>query len=612
MSLVRAFIPTRFWVAAFVQTAFMVALVASDGYDVARTGEAVRVLLTYVTLLALFVLVHVAVRPAIWSQTLGAAVFVLFVAVNFARYETTGAFDYGFAHENFRELFTPLGREIVFANVRAWEVAVLLVLPLALGFLSGRRLPVPWPASRTARRVVLAACLTVLVGVPLTRISTHESLTGFALSALRFHAESRAAAASMQGAEYPWVREVVPSPRARAFAGSDAPRPHVIVLFLESWNGLLADKTRPDGRKFTPVFDAKRREGLTVDHFYGNSVQSSRGHFATLCSLVPLVRGREFVDLPNTRLFCLPKLLHEMGYVTSFHSASDDPDFDSAAAYFARIGFDDVRFAPARSRNPDPALWGVGVQDDVFYRRFFASLDEKIASAPGRSQFAVLANASHHYPFDKNPKHVPDAAGTKYRRNFTASLSASDAWLTAFFEELERRPSLRDALVVMVGDHSFPSDEHGIHFNGLGGFEESFRTGFALWWPGHVPAQTIAGRAGSQIDVAPTIADLLQVRGKTHFTGRSLVADEVASTVPLVQPYDGVRLAAVRWPFKLVRHESAEQEQLYDLDADPEEQHDRIHESALAGEVARLRETFGRIHASEAILRANRVWPEAP
>jgi arylsulfatase A-like enzyme len=226
----------------------------------------------------------------------------------------------------------------------------------------------------------------------------------------------------------------------------------------------------------------------------------------------------------------------------------------------------------------------------------------------------VLANASNHYPFDKNPKHVPDQDyPTKYQRNYVASLSAADAWLGTFSAELDRRPALQDAIVVIVGDHSFPADEHGIHFNGLGSFEEAFHTAFALRWSGHVPPQLVTDAAASQIDIAPTILDLLQIRTKTHFTGTSLVSGEPARTpVALVQPYDGVHLAAVRWPFKLVRHESAEQEHLYDLSRDPEEEHDRIDEKALAGEVATLRETLVRIHANEAILRANRVWPEHP
>ena len=132
-------------------------------------------------------------------------------------------------------------------------------------------------------------------------------------------------------------------------------------------------------------------------------------------------------------------------------------------------------------------------------------------------------------------------------------------------------------------------------------------------WRGHLPPQLVTDRAASQIDIAPTIVDLLQLRARTHFTGASLVAGETKPpVVPLVQPYDGVQLAAVRWPFKLVRQESSQQEHLYDLSQDPEEEHDRIRDSALAGEATELRETFARIHTSESILRANRVWPARP
>lgn len=605
-------VPTSFWAAALVQTVFLVALAASDGYDVARSGETVRVVLTYATLLALFGLVHLAVSNPKWSTRVATVIFACFVALNFARFETAGSFDYGFAHANIRELFTPLGRRIVLSNFHAGEVALLFVVPLAVGFALMRAVPSrPWPSSSRSRAVIALVCFAFLAGLPLARVSTHETLSGFLVSALRFHAESRAAEASIGGEPFPFVKDSAPSPETRAIAGGDAPRPHVIVLLLESWSGVYGDKARPNGQKFTPVFDERRREGLSFDHFYGNSIQSSRGHFATLCSLIPMYRGKEFVDIPDTRLRCLPQVMRDSGYDTAFLSATDEPTFDSGDKFYTRSGFADVRFAPDRSKTPDPALWGVGVQDDVFYRRAFTSLDEKIARAPNAPIFAVLANASNHYPFDKNPAHVADPGfPTKYRRNYVASLGASDAWLSTFFEELDKRPAFADAIVVLVGDHSFPADEHGIHFNGVGAFEEAFRTSFMLRWKGHVVPAVVSDRAASQLDIAPTIIDLLQLRTKTHFVGKSLFArgGDVAP-VPLVQPYDGVRLGAVKWPYKLIRHESAEQEHLYDLAKDPDEQHDRIGDPLLAAELAKLRETIVRIHASETLLRGNRVWP---
>ena len=313
------------------------------------------------------------------------------------------------------------------------------------------------------------------MGLPLARVSTHESLTGFVVSALRFHAESRAAAATTKGAPFPFVQASAPTPNARALAGEEAPRPHVILLFMKSWSAAYSDKSTPDGRKITPVFDARRREGLTYNHFYGNSVQSSRGHFTTLCSIIPMFRGKEFIDLPDARFHCLPSVLGDVGYRTLFFSATDEPEFDQADRFLKRIGFTDVRWAEDRKQKSDPAIWGTGVQDDVFYSRFFAALDEKVARDPSAPVLAVAANTSHHYPFSHDPKHVPEPGyPTKYGRNFVASLSAADARLATFFDELEKRPAFRDAIVILVGDHSFPADEHSIHFNGLGAYEEAF------------------------------------------------------------------------------------------------------------------------------------------
>lgn len=608
-ALLRTWIPTSFWIAALVQTVFLVALAVSDGYDGARSGEAARVVLTYPTLLALFGLVHLAVPSRRWALRITVVVFVLFVAVNFARFETAGSFDYGFAHENVRELATPLGRHIVFANVQPWEIASLFCLPLATMVALVRWPARPWAAASSSRAAGALACLALLVGLPMARVPTHESLTAFGVSALRFHAQSRAAAEVIKGEPYPFVNQSEPTSTAHTTSATVA-QPHVIILFMESWSARYTDTSGPDGRKVTPVFDEKRRTGLTFDHFYGNSVQSSRGHFATLCSLIPMFRGKEFYDIPRTRLRCLPQELADRGYGTLFLSATDDPDFDYSDKWFARAGFGDVRFAESRKLSNDPAMWGMGVQDDVFYQRFFAILDEKVAREPDRPQFAVLANASHHYPFDKGPKHAPHPGyATKHRRNYVASLSAADAWLATFFDELDRRPAFRDAIVILVGDHSFPADEHGIHFNGLGAYEESFRTGFMLRWNGRVLPRVVSDQAASQIDLAPTILDLLQIRTTTHFTGKSLFAEGDRAPVPLVQPYDGVRLGAVKWPLKLVRHVSADQEQLYDLATDPDERDDRIRDPRLAAELGALRAAIVRIHVNEAILRANRVWP---
>jgi arylsulfatase A-like enzyme len=606
-------VPPSVWLAVVLQALFLVVDALTDSFDVARTGEAVRVALTFANAVAIFALLHLALRRAA-ARVATAAVLTFFVVANVCRQATMGAFDYGFVHDHAKDILTPLGRHLVVSELEPARVG-LIALALAMGAVVVFKLPWrPWPGSRGARAAAVSACLGVLVGLPAANVFTHEAVTGFVVSMLHFHWETKAADLVAHGTRYPYVHELVTSPRAlaaRTGLAADAPRPHVIVLFLESWNGLFAGARRADGRPYTPVLDAHARDGLTIPRFYGNSIHSSRGHFATLCSLPPMYRGKEFTDLPATRLRCLPEMLRDAGWSTLFYSATSEPEFEGSQAFFLRIGFGEATFQDGTRRGHDPEFWGVGLEDDAFYRAFFATLDERLAREPGKPVFAAAANASHHYPFREDPAHVPDPdEATRYRRDYVGSLARSDAWLATFFDELDRRPALKGALVVVVGDHSFPADEHGIHFNMVGAYEEAFRTSALVRWPGHVEPGVLSDRAASQLDLAPTIADLLGLRGPAHFVGRSLFADaDVDAAVPMVQPYDGVHLVAVRWPFKLVRHEAAAQEHLYDLARDPREEHDLVGSTAHARELAALRRAVVRIHANQALLRENRIWP---
>lgn len=609
-SALRASTPQSFGVGCLVQTVFLVALYATDGYDTARSGEVFRLVATYATVITLFAAVHAALgarRRAITVVSL--VLFTIFVLVNFARFETTGAFDYGFAHENVRELMTPLGRRLVTAQVNHYEIAFLLVTPLLVGFVVLLRRPLPVWTDRRSRIVAGIACTTVLLGVPLTNTATHESVTGFATSAYRFHRDARNGDIALGGKPFPLIHDGVVSEAAAALSRPEQRRPHVIVLLLESWSGIYTDRKNAAGRPYTPVFDKHRRDGLSVDYFYASSMQSSRGRFAIMCSLIPLYRGKEFNDLADAPLHCLPHVMNEAGYTTLIHSASDEPGFERSGEFFGHMGFSEVRFYD-RSRRSDPRMWGAGLQDDVYYRELFRALDDKVAKSAGAPIFAVAINTSNHYPFDRAPDHVPDTEGkSKYTRKYTASLHQVDGWLTTFFEELDRRPAFSDAIVVLIGDHSFPADEHGIHFNALGAREECFRTSFSLRWKGHVVPQIISDRAASQLDLAPTITDLLQIRHVSHFAGQSLVSGEPPIPAVMVQPYDGVRLAAVQYPYKLEVHDSAQQEHLFDLAKDPDEENDLLGKPAVAAETAVLRRAIQRIRESQAVLRAKRVWP---
>ena len=80
----------------------------------------------------------------------------------------------------------------------------------------------------------------------------------------------------------------------------------------------------------------------------------------------------------------------------------------------------------------------------------------------------------------------------------------------------------------------------------------------------------ISDQAFSQIDIAPTLVDLIGLSvDRHHFQGVSLFSDVSDNSVFLVQPYDGIFLSVVDLPFKYGKQLSSGNEFLYNVILDP-------------------------------------------
>jgi arylsulfatase A-like enzyme len=143
---------------------------------------------------------------------------------------------------------------------------------------------------------------------------------------------------------------------------------------------------------------------------------------------------------------------------------------------------------------------------------------------------------------------------------------------------------------------SFPNYQHASGHNEIGAFEENFRVPFILRAP-HLITPTIYSKrmrpGGSHVDIGPTLFALLGIQTEHHFYGESLLVD--AATVSqfgghqgrptlLSQPYDGVHLCTVQWPYKLCAHRG-EWGPLRHLVRDPHEERDAVSDSPEAVEV---------------------------
>lgn len=389
--------------------------------------------------------------------------------------------------------------------------------------------------------------------------------------------------------------------------------PSIFILEIESFSQKVVEKKAPNGEPLTPFFNEKIKEGLYVERFYGNSIQSSKGQFATLFSLIPSFKQKVFTSYTGTHFQSLAQVLRNHGYVTLFFKAYKNINFDNTGNFVKKNGFDDAfSIVPFLSEEEKRSIWGWGVEDQVFYRRFFEYLDtrEEIASGT-KPVFVILHTVMNHMRFDKvppekrkiypNPRSLPE--------HYANSIRLTDDQLPVFFEELAKRPQFKDAIVIVTGDHSYPLNEHGYQHNESAWYEEFFRTPFLLIAPGRFKPGRITDRAYSQMDIAPTLLDLVGIRPKRHhFRGVSMFSGKPQHPIFLIQPYNGTYLGVIeggRW--KYVYHLRSNREYLYDLRDDPDERNN-LAEKADPAFKERLKGLLQVVYLNQKLIETDRIW----
>jgi arylsulfatase A-like enzyme len=505
----------------------------------------------------------------------------------------------------------PLGREVWDVVVAAVDRSVLLLAVPVIGGLLwlDRRFGVSFPEQPGPVWRNALLCGVPYVSVVLLPVEFYDQVSDVLAAWLR-HESPMGASVVLAPGSYPLVH-ATPAP-------SRPPperRPDMFLVMVESFNARMVEAKTPQGQPYTPYFDSLIPRGLYVERFYSNSIQTSKGQFATFCSLVPLIHDREFVALAERHFQCLPAVLRQAGYATVYFQGHRHLTFDNTQAFLGRNGFERVETVATHQRPEDDAyVWGWGLQDDRFYSRFFEYLDQEIQrQAADRPIFSVLAPIGSHMRFDKVPLRERALYPNPSRPDecYANAIRVADRGLAAFFRELRRRPRFEQAIVVVTGDHSFPMGEHGHYHNESDAYEEFFRTPLLAIGAGRIAPERIRSVPYSQLDIAPTLLELSGVRpAENHFMGVSFLAlPRVVHPFCLVQPYAGRYLGVIDFPFKYVYRMHGGKQRLYDLVGDPLEQHNLLDLPAFAERQSRMHELLNPCLLEQAALVRDQIWP---
>ncbi len=390
-------------------------------------------------------------------------------------------------------------------------------------------------------------------------------------------------------------------------------KPNVFLIIVESFNARFVNKKSESNQEFTPYFNKLTKNNFYLENYFSNSVQTVIGHFAALCGQVPLLHGNSYQHPECLSEKCLPELLVENNYRTYFIQADPHYNYGNAKAFLTAHGIQEMPELFQLCQFEKERCYGLGMRDKVLYERTFNYLQKAARSA--QPIFAVIATIASHQPFNAllpEERSVYQDPGSP-KENYLNSLHMTDSDLKIFFDLLQASPFAENSIVIITGDHGFPTGEHGSYHNENFAYQENFGVPLLIVDPKLDLKNNflkIQKNIFTHLNLGPTILDLAGLSIKTDFIADSVFSKAASENIAyLIQPYSGGFQSVIAWPYKYIFEEFKKREYLYDLDKDPSEQNNLFGADPELRD--RLRGQATQIYKQQEILSCNKTKPIA-
>jgi arylsulfatase A-like enzyme len=322
--------------------------------------------------------------------------------------------------------------------------------------------------------------------------------------------------------------EVVSTPRPVGSAEEIArlhEREDLNILFV------LIDTLRSDRlgaygyeRDTSPTLDALANTGVRFDR------QMSQSSW-TKCSMASMWTGSYPIrtgvlrspDAISSDALMPAEILREAGYKTYaiWRNAWVGPDFGFSQGF-------DVYHSPQASRVPrsvqrkKPTVGMVGTDLDII-----RSATEFIRTHGDERFFLYLHLMDvHQYVYDEETA----LFGSTYSDIYDNSIRWVDKVLSSLIATLDRRGLRDNTLIVIAGDHGEAFGEHGREGHARDVYGEVVTTPFILSMPFRLEPGIVVDTPTENVDIWPTLLDLLRLPPLEGADGRSRVADILAAS----------------------------------------------------------------------------------
>lgn len=335
----------------------------------------------------------------------------------------------------------------------------------------------------------------------------------------------------------------------QAYFAQREPRPNVLtgvghgknlmVVQLESFESFPVG-LKVEGQEVTPHLNRLAADSLFFPNIFYQTARgnTSDAEFMLNNSLLPLRDASVNWLYPENDYQSLPRMLKLRGYTPiAFHGFNKL--FWNRAFMYPRLGFDEFY---SESDFELDEIVNIGLSDESFYRQ---SLE--LLSRHQEPFFAQLVSLTSHHPF-RIPENHRDlalpASLPEELRDYLHAARYADKAVGSLLRALEERGLADRTIVVVFGDHEGISLKHYKEIHQLQAKsvrqEELSKTALQtvpLFI--RVPGAPVKGRfeqVGGQVDILPTLVNLMGIEGGGVFIGQDLL-ETVRRPTPLTGRY---------------------------------------------------------------------------
>lgn len=374
---------------------------------------------------------------------------------------------------------------------------------------------------------------------------------------------------------------------------------NVILIVLESHRAWFTGFLQPYGAAAdaTPYLNQLAPKSHIWTHFNVGGVPTISALMATHLSLIH--HPSKYIATSFTQLShqSFISVLGNKGYTTHYFTSAD-PSWDNQTPWLHQWY---QGYTYDRSRESDGEM----------FRNMAGWMKTNLSN--GKPFFVTAMTKTNHYPFNAVSEMGPHPSGSTLGDKMKRTMTYTEQSLKSLVDSISKEPWFDRTLLVVMADHGFSLGTHGSTDVGNGLYAE--HTWIPLVIYGKHPklgSPKSHHEPASQIDLGPTILDLLGVEQKTHAQGHSLLrqgADSLQNAIVLKSTEAMWAKGNWRWHGAFdPKNPRPLGEELFDSD------HDRREEKDLSETHTDLMKQFSkdiqplvRLHVS--LIEQNKLWP---